>query len=147
MSEPIRWGILSTANIATKVGSAIQSATNADLLAIASRCENKAREWAEVKGVPKYYGSYDSLLNDEEIDAGTAVRDIWTSRLCPQRYRILLGTRDRLVGGVRGQLEQHRFGFYALIHYSWADAGIHDKSEQQEHLMLPVHPQTCSYTR
>ncbi len=69
MSEPIRWGILSTANIATKVGSAIQSATNADLLAIASRCENKAREWAEVKGVPKYYGSYDSLLNDEEIDA------------------------------------------------------------------------------
>lgn len=88
-----------------------------------------------------------TFKNDEQIDAGTAVRDIWTSRLCPQRYRILLGTRDRLVGGVRGQLEQHRFGFYALIHYSWADAGIHDKSEQQEHLMLPVHPQTCSYTR
>ena len=69
MPEPIRWGILSTANIATKVGSAIQSAANANLLAIASRCENKAREWAELKGVPKYYGCYNSLLNDQEIDA------------------------------------------------------------------------------
>lgn len=69
MSDPIRWGILSTANIASKVGSAIQSADNAKLVAIASRRQDMAREWAKSHNVPKYYGSYNSLLSDPDIDA------------------------------------------------------------------------------
>ena len=109
MPEPIRWGILSTANIATKVGSAIQSAANANLLAIASRCENKAREWAEGKGVPKYYGSYDSLLNDQEIDAvyiplPPSMHAEWVIRSAEHGKHILC-EKPILIGRVRYLLE------------------------------------------
>ena len=42
---PVRWGILSTANIATKVAPAIHLAQNADLVAVASRTEERAAVW------------------------------------------------------------------------------------------------------
>ena len=62
-------------------------------------------------------------------------------------YGILLGTQDHQVGGVRGQLDQDRFGFAALIKHFGGEDGISDKLERQEHLMLPVRLHTCSYTR
>ncbi len=65
----VRWGILSTANIATKVAQAIQLAENADLIAIASRTEERAATWAEDHNVPTAYGTYDALLADDSLDA------------------------------------------------------------------------------
>lgn len=66
---PVRWGILSTASIATKVARAIKQSSNADLIAIASRTEERASSWAQKNGVPIAYGSYDELLSDGTIDA------------------------------------------------------------------------------
>lgn len=66
---PVKWGILSTANIATKVGRAIKNSSNADLIAIASRSEERASSWAQKNSVPITYGSYDELLSDDTIDA------------------------------------------------------------------------------
>ena len=51
-------------------------------------------------------------------------------------YGILLGTRDRQVRGVTGQLDQDRFGFAALIKHFGDEGEISDKLERQEHLML-----------
>lgn len=65
----IRWGILSTANIATKVARAVHLARNAELIAIASRDETRASAWAAQHNVPNAYGTYDALLADETIDA------------------------------------------------------------------------------
>ena len=61
-------------------------------------------------------------------------------------YGILLWTRDHQARGVRGQLDQDRFGFAALIKHFGAEGEIPDKLERQEHLMLPVHLQNtwCS---
>ncbi len=67
--SPIRWGILSTANIATKVARAIHLAENADLVAVASRTEERATTWAAEHNVRKAYGTYDALLSDESLDA------------------------------------------------------------------------------
>ena len=67
--SPIRWGILSTANIATKVARAIHLARNADLVAVASRTEERAATWAKEHNVPTAYGTYDALLADESLDA------------------------------------------------------------------------------
>ena len=65
----IRWGILSTANIATKVARAIHLAENADLVAVASRTEGRATTWAKEHNVPTAYGTYDALLDDASLDA------------------------------------------------------------------------------
>ena len=66
---PVRWGILSTANIATKVARAIHLAENADLVAVASRTEERAATWAQEHNIPTAYGTYDALLADESLDA------------------------------------------------------------------------------
>lgn len=65
----IRWGILSTANIAqTQVIPAIFRAENAEVVAIASR-GNKVHAIAAALNIAKAYESYEELLSDPEIDA------------------------------------------------------------------------------
>ena len=65
----IRWGILSTANIAqTELIPAINRADNAEVVAIASR-GSKVHAVASKLNIPKAYESYDSLIEDPEIDA------------------------------------------------------------------------------
>ena len=67
--QPVRWGILSTAGIATKVARAINLAQNSELVAIASRTEERATAWAQKHNVPIAYGTYDALLSDPSLDA------------------------------------------------------------------------------
>ena len=69
VKPPVCWGILSTANIATKVAHAIHLAENADLVAVASRTEERAATWAEEHNVSISYGTYDALLADDSLDA------------------------------------------------------------------------------
>lgn len=68
--ETIKWGILGTANIArgcTIPG--IKLAKNAELYAIAGRNLEKAKSFAEEFGFKKFYGSYDELLQDKDVQA------------------------------------------------------------------------------
>ena len=70
MLKKIRWGILGAANIAVKkVIPAMQAGDYCDVTAIASRTLEKARAAAESLHIPKFYGSYEELLADAEIDA------------------------------------------------------------------------------
>lgn len=68
--ETIKWGILGTANIArgcTIPG--IKLAKNAELYAIAGRNLEKAKNFADEFGFKKFYGSYDELLQDKDVQA------------------------------------------------------------------------------
>jgi predicted dehydrogenase len=66
----IRWGVLGAAKIATdKVVPAMQQAPNCEIVAIASRTEERARDAATALGIARAYGSYEALLGDPEIDA------------------------------------------------------------------------------
>jgi predicted dehydrogenase len=68
--KKLRWGIISTANIGVKkVIPAMQVGNFCDVTAIASRDPEQAKSTAELLGIPKYYGSYEELLADPEIDA------------------------------------------------------------------------------
>ena len=67
--QKVRWGILGTARIANKVSRAIRLAENAELVAIASRTDERANEWASEHGVDRVYGNYNALIEDTEIDA------------------------------------------------------------------------------
>ncbi len=70
MPEKIRWGVLSTANIAVKkVIPAMQKSEVTEIAAIASRDLGRAQETAAKLGIPKAYGSYEELLADPSIQA------------------------------------------------------------------------------
>lgn len=69
MSEKLRWGILGSARILRKTIPALQETKNGEVIGIASRTEEKAREYADKHGVPQAYGSYEALLASSEIDA------------------------------------------------------------------------------
>ena len=66
----LRWGILSTANIGrAAVIPAIQSSKNGEVKAVASRDKQKGAEFAARLGIPRWFGSYEALLDDPDIDA------------------------------------------------------------------------------
>jgi predicted dehydrogenase len=68
--DKVRWGVLSTATIATeKVIPGMRRAERAELVAIASRTETSARRAADALGIPIAHGSYEALLADPAIDA------------------------------------------------------------------------------
>jgi len=70
MSNKLRFGVLSTANIGLKkVIPAMQRSEHTTVAAIASRDLAKAREAAAQLGIPTAYGSYEELLADPNIDA------------------------------------------------------------------------------
>lgn len=68
--QKIRFGILSTARIATEyVIPAMMQGAHTEIRAIASRDASKAREAADRLGIPVHYGTYEELLLDDTIDA------------------------------------------------------------------------------
>lgn len=68
--KKIRWGVLGAAKIAvTKVIPAMRQGEYCEITAIASRNLEKAKQAANDLNIPKFYGSYDELLSDAEIDA------------------------------------------------------------------------------
>ena len=68
--KKIRWGVLSTATIAREdVIPAMQNGAHSEIIAIASRTNEKARLIAQRLKIPKVFGCYDELLADPEIEA------------------------------------------------------------------------------
>ena len=66
----LRWGILSTANIAVKkVIPGMQASPRSEVVAIASREAGRAEAAAQALAIPRPYGSYEALLADPDIDA------------------------------------------------------------------------------
>jgi predicted dehydrogenase len=66
----VRWGVLSTADIGmSKVTPAIQRASNAEVVAIASRDAARSAAAAAELGIPTSYASYEALLAAPDIDA------------------------------------------------------------------------------
>ena len=66
----VRWGVLGAARIATHhVIPAMQQSQLAEVVAIASRDQAKARDAAVILGVPRVYGSYEALLADPDLEA------------------------------------------------------------------------------
>jgi len=68
-TSPLRFGILGTARIATKLAAAIRDCDSARLHSIASRDLGRAESWASRHEAEHARGSYDELLEDEELDA------------------------------------------------------------------------------
>ncbi|HVD11985.1 MAG TPA: Gfo/Idh/MocA family oxidoreductase [Gaiellaceae bacterium] len=69
MTAPVRWGILSTARINRLVIPPAHASEQVELVGVASRDRARAEEYARQWEIPRAYGSYESLLADDEIEA------------------------------------------------------------------------------
>lgn len=67
MTQTTKWGILGTGNIAHKFASGLQELDTAEIVAVASRTQDRADAFADEFNVPKRYASYDALANDDDV--------------------------------------------------------------------------------
>ena len=68
MDKLLNWGLLSTARINQDLINPLNASKQTRLLAVASRSQSSADAYALKWNIPRAHGSYESLLNDPEID-------------------------------------------------------------------------------
>jgi xylose dehydrogenase (NAD/NADP) len=68
MRTHLNWGLLSTARINRRLIPAIRSAERAELIAVASRSQARAKAYAAERNIPRAFGSYQALLDDPDVD-------------------------------------------------------------------------------
>jgi xylose dehydrogenase (NAD/NADP) len=67
--DPMRLGIVSTADINRKVIPGAHDSEKIELVAVASREQRRAEEYARQWEIERAYGSYEALLEDPDVDA------------------------------------------------------------------------------
>jgi predicted dehydrogenase len=68
MTEPIRWGIAATGNIAHSFAEGLAQLPDAEIAAVGSRSAERAPAFAAEVGAPRSYGSLDGLAADDGVD-------------------------------------------------------------------------------
>ena len=66
---PVRWGLLGTGGITRKLMAGAAATPTAEIVAVGSRTQARADEFAAGKGIARAHGSYEALLADPEVDA------------------------------------------------------------------------------
>ena len=67
----MKWGIMATGNIAKKFASTINQMSNENeqLAAVGSRHIDSAKAFAREHDIPRFYDSYEALVNDPDVEA------------------------------------------------------------------------------
>ena len=65
---PVKWGIVSTADINRLFLAGARQSPDLEILAVASREQQRADEYARENGIERAYGSYDALLADPDVE-------------------------------------------------------------------------------
>lgn len=68
MAKKYKWGILAPGKMAAKFTEGLKMLENAELYAIGSRDKARAEKFANDHGFRKYYGSYEELVSDPEVE-------------------------------------------------------------------------------
>ncbi|MEU6661360.1 Gfo/Idh/MocA family oxidoreductase [Streptomyces sp. NPDC046821] len=66
--ERVRWGVLATGGIATSFTENLLGMPDAEVVAVASRSDASAKAFAERFGIPRAYGEWSALAEDEGVD-------------------------------------------------------------------------------
>jgi predicted dehydrogenase len=69
MIRPIRWGLLGTGGITSKLLAGARAAPSAEIVAVGSRSEERAAGYAAANAIGRAHGSYEALLADPDVDA------------------------------------------------------------------------------
>ena len=66
--KKIRWGILSTGNIANSFVMDLKHIPDAEVIAVGSRTQESADTFGQKYNIPNCYNSYEALANDPDVD-------------------------------------------------------------------------------
>ena len=66
--QPVRWGLLSTARINQAVLAGVRQTDRAEVVAVASREQQRADDYAREHGIERAHGSYEALLDDPDVE-------------------------------------------------------------------------------
>jgi xylose dehydrogenase (NAD/NADP) len=131
-SQPIRWGLLSTARILRRFIPALRKAPHSELRAVASRDPARAAACAEQYQIPRSYTSYEALLADPEIDAvylalpnhlhaEWAIRAVSAGKhvLCEKPLALSVGEVDAIAQAAKNH-QRHVVEAYVHLHHPQA---------------------------
>ena len=66
----IKWGFIGCGEVTKyKSGPAFQKIENSEVVAVMSRNGEKARKYAEERGIPRWYDDAQALVDDPEVNA------------------------------------------------------------------------------
>ena len=68
MGDFLRWGVLGTGNIARQFAAGVSGSRRGKIVAVGSRNESAAREFATAFNVPQSFGTYQQVLKSEAVD-------------------------------------------------------------------------------
>ena len=68
MAKVLNWGLLSTARINRALIPPLRASERNQLLAVGSRSQESANQYAQERDIPRAYESYEALLADPDID-------------------------------------------------------------------------------
>jgi D-xylose 1-dehydrogenase (NADP+, D-xylono-1,5-lactone-forming) len=68
MVERVRWGILGTGDINRKLLRGARLSQVVEIVAVASRDQDRATAYAQKHGIPRSFGSYEAMLDDPDVD-------------------------------------------------------------------------------
>ena len=129
----LRWGILSTAGIATeKTIPGMLRAARCDVVAIGSRDLERAAAVAARHGIPRVHGSYEALLADQDVDAvyiplPNHLHAEWTIAaaragkhvLCEKPLALTPADAERMIEACRTEGVALMEAFMYRLHPSW----------------------------
>lgn len=70
ITNEVRWGIIGAGDVCeVKSGPSLQQTSNSKLVAVMRRNGEKAKDFTQRHGVPKWYDNADDLINDPEVNA------------------------------------------------------------------------------
>jgi len=114
MTEPIRWGILGTGNIAGSFATGLQSVEDAQLVAVGSRTKGTADVFGDRFNIARRHASYDALAGDKEVDAiyvatphsyhkenSILCLEAGKAVLCEKPFAINIGEAEKIVACAR----------------------------------------------
>ncbi|MBI0398271.1 Gfo/Idh/MocA family protein [Cyclobacterium marinum] len=69
-SSNVRWGVIGAGSVCEKKSApAMNKVTDSSVVAVMRRNAEKAKDYAERHGIPKWYADADELINDPEVNA------------------------------------------------------------------------------
>lgn len=69
METKLKWGLLASGRIANAFAKGVLASNSGQLVAVGSRSQEKADEFANQYDIPNLHGSYEALLADPEVQA------------------------------------------------------------------------------
>ncbi|WP_040492898.1 Gfo/Idh/MocA family protein [Ilumatobacter nonamiensis] len=127
MTDTLRWGIASTGRISTQMAEALATIDGAEIVAVGSRTQAAADEFAATHSIPRAHGSYEALWADDGVDIvyigsphsehcamAVAALDAGRHVLCEKAFAINAGEAREMLDAAR---RNDRFIMEAM--WSW----------------------------